>query len=394
MKLPTSKRPATKPLRTAGLFAGIGGLELGLARAGFKTELLCEIDPAAQAVLRERFRGVELLNDVREIESIPRGIDVLCAGFPCQNLSSTGQKAGITGAHSSLVREVFRILSARPTEWVIIENVPFMLRLKHGEAIDTVARGLERLGYSWAYRVMDSQAFGLPHRRKRVFIVASLNNDPRQVLLGADSLFAVARASHETALSAPIGFYWTEGTYATGLAYNAVPPLKGGSTIGIPSPPAVLLENGEVCTPDIRDAERLQGFDADWTAPAEAVMRSSVRWRLVGNAVTVPVAQWVGKRIQNPSAYDGSADCKLRTSDWPDAAWSRGDGRFESEVSHFPVARSTPALDSFLRYPTRPLSVRATEGFLRRADAGNLRYPTGFIHALRKYVRRQVKAAV
>src|SRR5690606_35704194 len=78
------------------------------------------------------------------------------------------------------------------------------------------------------------------------------------------------------------GFYWTEGIRGLGAAVDAVPTLKGGSTIGIPSSPAILLPNGRVVTPDIRDAERLQGFPADWTQPAETVARKSVRWKLVG----------------------------------------------------------------------------------------------------------------
>lgn len=67
------------------------------------------------------------------------------------------------------------------------------------------------------------------------------------------------------------GFYWTEGTRGLGAAVDAVPTLKGGSTIGIPSPPGILLPGGRVVTPRIEDAERLQGFEAGWTEPAEAV---------------------------------------------------------------------------------------------------------------------------
>ena len=96
------------------------------------------------------------------------------------------------------------------------------------------------------------------------------------------------------------GFYWTEGLRGLGWAVDAVPTLKGGSTIGIPSPPAIWNSgDGSITTPDIRDAERLQGFDADWTLPALDVggVRRGHRWKLVGNAVSVPVARWVGDRL-------------------------------------------------------------------------------------------------
>ena len=82
---------------------------------------------------------------------------------------------------------------------------------------------------------------------------------------------------------------------------NAIPTLKGGSTVGVPSPPAIWLPDGRFVTPDIRDAERLQGFAVDWTRPAETVRRRSFRWKLVGNAVSVPVAKWVGDRLAKPS---------------------------------------------------------------------------------------------
>ena len=100
------------------------------------------------------------------------------------------------------------------------------------------------------------------------------------------------------------GFYWTEGLGGLGWAVDSVPTLKNGSTIGIPSQPAVLLPDGRIVKPSIRDGERLQGFDAGWTEPAESVARSSARWSLVGSAVSVPVAQWVGERIVDPALYD------------------------------------------------------------------------------------------
>ncbi len=101
------------------------------------------------------------------------------------------------------------------------------------------------------------------------------------------------------------GFYWTEGVRGLGWAVDAVPTLKGGSTIGIPSPPAIWMPDGEIVVPEIRDAERLQGFDADWTEPAAATSRrKGARWKLVGNAVSVPVARWVGERLVTCADYD------------------------------------------------------------------------------------------
>src|SRR4051794_13715391 len=100
-KLGPSASPSHRstPLRVAGLFAGIGGIELGLHRAGHSTTLLCEIDEAADAVLVEWFPGVPLVRDVRKLKALP-DVDLVAAGFPCQDLSQAGRTAGIRGNNS------------------------------------------------------------------------------------------------------------------------------------------------------------------------------------------------------------------------------------------------------------------------------------------------------
>ena len=227
--------------RMVGLFAGIGGLELGLAEHGWRSELLCEIDPGAQAVLAARFRGVALHADVTTLRALPPGTELVAAGFPCQDLSQAGRTAGIRGARSGLVDEVFRLVKRkRGPRWLLIENVPFMLQLGQGAAMRHITDALAALGYTWAYRLVDARAFGLPQRRQRVLMLASRTEDPRTVLFGDDA----ARAPRCRPFLHPCGFYWTEGIRGLGWAVNAVPTLKGGSTIGIASPPAVRLPSG------------------------------------------------------------------------------------------------------------------------------------------------------
>src|SRR4029077_8254229 len=130
--------------------------------------------------------------------------------------------------------------------------------------MEYVVGELERLEYRWAYRVIDTRAFGIPQRRERVFLVASKTEDPRKVLFSGSVEAPVGKRELN---GAACGFYWTEGTKGLGWAVDAIPTLKGGSTVGIPSPPAILLPSGRIVKPDIRDAERLQGFRADWTRP-------------------------------------------------------------------------------------------------------------------------------
>lgn len=375
-------------MRVAGLFAGIGGFELGLRRAGHETDLLCDVLPASRAVLAARFPDVDYRDDITRLRSLPASVDLVCAGFPCQDLSQAGRTAGLDGNRSGLIGEVFRLLSRRRVPTLVIENVPFMLQLNGGNAMRAIVDELERRGYRWAYRVVDSYSFGLPQRRERVFIVASRMLDPASVLLADDRPLPrprtdLGRLAH--------GFYWTEGLGGLGWAVDAVPTLKNGSTIGIPSPPAVLMPNGYVIRPSIRDAERLQGFDADWTAPAEAVGKSSIRWSLVGSAVSVPVAEWVGQRLAEPRRYDRARDLPYPESGkLPRAAHYDGQSRFAVHIGTDPIGVRPPALEEFLTDHAGQtlLSSKATRGFLLRTRRAKLRFAPGFIEALESHLLR------
>lgn len=373
--------------RMVGLFAGIGGLELGLGAHGWHTDLLCEIDPGARAVLGSHFPDVRQHADVRTLRALPVGTELVAAGFPCQDLSQAGRTAGITGDRSGLVDEVFRLIARRRgPRWLVIENVPFMLQLGRGAAMRHITAALEALGYSWAYRVVDARAFGLPQRRRRVIMLASRTEDPREVLFGSDAGIPDAVDPG----TVPCGFYWTEGVRGLGWAVNAVPTLKGGSTIGIASPPAVVTPAGEVLTPGITDAERLQGFAAGWTAPAIGTVgvRPGHRWKLVGNAVSVRMAEWIGARLADPTPYDASADAVLASGQaWPTAAWGRGGEVRRVATSAWPVAEPYEDVANFLT-EANLLSARATSGFLRRARSGSLRFVPGFLETVEAHLLR------
>jgi DNA (cytosine-5)-methyltransferase 1 len=381
------KRRSGQLHRIVGLFAGIGGLELGLRSAGHVTQLLCESDPSAAAVLRDKFPRTKLHTDVRTLRNIPRGTSLIAAGFPCQDLSQAGQTRGIRGSNSRLVESVFRLVAKHRTPWVLLENVPFMLRLAGGKALNLIASKFESLGYAWAYRVVDSRAFGLPQRRRRVYFLATRTGDPRTILFADDAKPRPEPSLNGDAIAC--GFYWTEGLRGLGWAVDAIPTLKGGSTLGIPSPPAILLPGGGVITPSIVDAERLQGFPASWTRAAEIVQRRGARWRLVGNAVSVPAARWIGRRLRQPGKVLRFDTCRLARRDpWPDAAWNVGAGRVEVAASEWPVCYSHRSLSSFVRGPTKPLSAKATAGFLSRTRRATLRFPPKFLQALRNHLRR------
>lgn len=370
-------------MNVVGLFAGIGGLELGLERAGHRTALLCEIDSAANAVLRARFPSVRIHQDVRTLTKLPKGTDLVAAGFPCQDISQAGGTKGISGKNSGLVNEVFRILRQNDVPHVLIENVSFMLALDRGHVMRHITHELEKLGYRWAYRVLDSMAFGLPQRRQRLFLIASKMVEPFELLMSGN----VEPQESVDWRGRACGFYWTEGVRGLGWAVDAIPTLKGGSTVGIASPPAIWLPEGFIVTPDIRDAERLQGFEEGWTEPALQVLKAGFRWKLVGNAVSVPVAEWVGHVLRNdPKPVEFVANTFDPNKKWPIAAFGGpGQKALAAKLSMWPIAIPRVPLEQFLHHPAKPLSYKATTGFVSRLRSGSLHFPQEFLFALENH---------
>jgi DNA (cytosine-5)-methyltransferase 1 len=379
-----------------GLFAGIGGIERGLHSAGFETTFLCEKDERAKAVLSARFPSVPISDDVQTLESIPK-CDLVSAGFPCQDLSQAGLKVGIDGKESGLVEHLFRVLNAltpadRPT-WILIENVSYILNLHAGKAMNYLTQSLEELGYAWAYRVIDARAFGIPQRRQRMLLVASKDHDVRDVLFSTNiDVQPIDDSIGEIDESLGYGFYWTEGLRGLGWTPNGIPTLKIGSKIGIPSPPAIWVPSDNFFgTPDVRDAERLQGFPEDWTVCVEGLpnARRGDRWHMVGNAVCVPVSEWIGKQLTNPKKYLVERQKPLKNKRWPRAAWGAKGQRFEMDMSMWPVNNTYKPILEFLRYPLKPLSIKGASGFYNRAKKSKLiRYPDRFLKSLEMYIEK------
>lgn len=375
--------------KVCSLFSGIGGFERGLSRTGFEPILMCENDPAAQAVLQSKFPDCGLEADVRKISKIPY-CDVLTAGWPCQDLSQAGKTAGFSGARSGLVSEVFRLIQAskRKPQFVILENVAFALHLDSGNAVKRVTKALEELGYNWAYRILDTRGFGLPQRRRRLFIIGALREDSRRILF--DGIANECTATLERPRQ--VGFYWTEGNRGLGWSPEAIPPLKGGSSFSIPSPPAIWQRHsGSFFAPSIADAERLQGFPKNWTiAAAETEAGSKSRWRLVGNAVSVPVIEWLGRRINyvvGHEAADKKYEFQTKKSKSPNLGF--GGPKIHAEYyaikSEWPSRQKVVALTDFRMADPVPLSQRAAGGFLRRFKESSLKKDPDFLRDLEQY---------
>ena len=179
-------------LTAVSLFAGVGGFDLAMDRAGIDVVATVEIDKAARSVLarhwpdRAHFEDVTKVtaDELRNAGFVPdRG--VLTGGFPCQDLSVAGRRAGLAGERSGLFWEIARLAAQLRPRWLVLENVPGLLSSNGGRDFGTVLGALAELGYGWAYRILDAQFFGVAQRRRRVFIVGCLGDDgtaPGEVL--------------------------------------------------------------------------------------------------------------------------------------------------------------------------------------------------------------------
>jgi DNA (cytosine-5)-methyltransferase 1 len=166
-------------LTVGSLFSGIGGLDLGLERAGMRVIWQCEIDKYARRVLEKHWPGIPCYPDVRElgVSIIPERVDVLCGGFPCQDISTAGRRAGIHGERSGLFFEIVRLARVLRPRYIVLENVAALTI----RGLDTVLGELALCGYDAEWDCISAASIGALHRRDRLFIVAYPMLDPEGV---------------------------------------------------------------------------------------------------------------------------------------------------------------------------------------------------------------------
>ena len=302
----------TKEFTAVSLFAGVGGFDLALERNGVEVVAAVEIDKKAREVLGKHFPKTKLFEDVKEVTGeqlraagfIPeRGI--ITGGFPCQDLSIAGLRKGLAGERSGLFHEIIRLTDELKPQILILENVPGLLSSQRGKDMGIVITALVERGYGLCWRVLDSQNFGVAQRRKRVFIIASLREHrrPVQVLFESESGRGDTQEITKTRQAITRGITDSVRIFIksrraqsveddeTWVEKETVPTLNAFDVGDTRTTTIILDKKIRRLTP--RECERLQGFPDDWTAG----QADSNRYKQMGNAVTVPVVEWIVKRL-------------------------------------------------------------------------------------------------
>ena len=159
------------PLTVGSTFTGVGGADLGFEQAGFQIRWQCELDAWKRSVLAAHWPDVQIFDDITTMLD-PPPVDILIGGFPCQDLSVAGQRKGFTGERSVLAFEFLRLAESIRPRWLILENVPGLLSSSQGADFARLIDEVVACGYGVAWRILDARFFGVPQRRRRVFIVA------------------------------------------------------------------------------------------------------------------------------------------------------------------------------------------------------------------------------
>ena len=291
--------------------SGIEAASVAWEPLGFKPIGFAEIEPFPCELLKQKYPAVKNYGDITQYEKWNIGqFDILAGGTPCQSFSIAGKRGGTADERGALMYAYLGIVEAYRPRWIIWENVPGVLSSNSGYDFTSFLAGVEECGYGWAYRVLDAQYFGVPQRRRRVFVVGHIDN---RTDLAAEVLFEPQGVCGNIAAGSETQ---KETTAFIGKGVNYF--RRGGNFKYHKDKKAATLRNSAASdcfdlvlarekkyirrlTP--LECERLQGFPDNYTQiewrgkPAEQCP-DSLRYKAIGNSMAVPVMRWIGERIK------------------------------------------------------------------------------------------------
>lgn len=289
-------------VRHASFATGIGGFDLGFEQAGIESVFQCEIEPFCLKILERHWPDVPKAHDLRSLEasSIPDA-DVWTCGFPCQDVSVAGKRAGLRGERSNLWFDFAGLVEQRQPEWLVVENVAGLLSSNGGADMALIVGQLSSFGYGVAWRVLDSRYFGVPQRRRRVYLVGHLGD-----LRAAEVLFERKGSGGDSETSREAG---------QDVAYSLTSSVRGsGDGHG-------QAWNTTYAIQDVRFQDKQQGGpgwrESDESYTIDGVSQQAVAYSLTGRGP--------GERLESEATYLVAAP--LRASDGGERGWAlRADG--------------------------------------------------------------------
>lgn len=386
-------------------FAGIGGFDVAFEKQGFSNALLCEINPFCNQILKRHWPNVQKAGDINEIteREIPDA-EVWCGGFPCQDISvarGASERLGLKGKRSGLFYRFAELIEAKLPEVVIIENVAGLFTSNKGRDFGVILQTLSALGYSVAWRLLNSRYFGVPQSRTRVYLCCWKNSYQKALNVMFD-LQGASKPENEridfiTEESKP-----NEFPKVPKVAY-CLAASSGRHTGTDWSRTYVVCVNGVRRLSPV-ESERLQGFPDNWTSPTlESVNDENIntlRYTAIGNAVSVPVVEWIAQKVKDQLERDDECEQidnylkifpDFKKSNWAttclsnidfsdvtkDYKWQRGgivwhDRYIECNANPTPAKIINSSLLNLIEKeqsaPVYFLSPNAAEGILRRVD--------------------------
>lgn len=395
-----------KTYRLNSFFSGIGGFDIAFENKGFTTQMLCEINPFCNQILNRHWPDTLKMKDINSIEvsQIPDA-EVWCGGFPCQDISvarGASERLGLAGHRSGLFFQFAHLIAQKNPEVVVVENVGGLFNSNKGRDFGVILQTLSSLGYSIAWRLLNSRYFGVPQSRTRVYLCCWKNNAAKALDVMFDKEGSIkpknARKDFLTEASEK-----DEYPKVPHVAY-CLAASSGRHTGTDWSRTYVVCENGVRRLSPV-ESERLQGFPDNWTIPLGMGVDidekiDTFRYTAIGNAVSVPVVEWIANKIhlnlskestdepieQTLSLYKDFkkmriSDTLLWNIDFGNAAseykWAHGgivlDGKCY-ECDAYPTPSSTvetsllPLIEKNQNNAVYFLTPNAAEGILRRVD--------------------------
>jgi DNA (cytosine-5)-methyltransferase 1 len=395
--------------RINSFFAGIGGFDLAFEREGFSSAFFCENNAFCRSVLKKHWPEVINACDIQQLNA--KDIPLACvwtAGFPCQDLSLArtphGKRNGLKGLQSGLFFTFLDLLSSHKPPVVLLENVAGLLSSHGGADFKVLVSSLTKLGYAVAWRVLNARHFGAPQSRPRVFICAWLGSPSKAVNALFEDQIATKPKNERSG-------FMVESKCA--VSRISVPQVSfcisatSGRHTGLDWARSYVTYPNAVRRLTPLECERLQGLPDNWTKPDKDYVVpirgiETNRYHAIGNAVCIPVVQWVASRIssnlQLSNEVEGSpkkspikkqiqhlADTFLSTGsevrklsdDTQELKWKSGGIAYRDyfitvAVSSSPVIISTSKLIDVIErtkvHNRYFLSTNAVEGILRRVD--------------------------